>query len=169
MPTQPSNTYHLGKYWLERWRAWGKPKLGGGVHFSPLLGGDYEGHVGSSGIVIRVAGDPYEYADYVLQPFKVYAGEEDISAVVAELAGLASEDGCLVMMFREYWWEAMTNVAVMVMFAHSEAAMASRDVEAMRALDKAVVAERVATLEAMLLDEQTHPATFGTRSKRPRL
>lgn len=168
MNPQP-NLKEKQQQWLALWRDWGKPCLGTGVSFSPLLGGEHEGHIGSSEIAIRFAGDPYEYADFVLQPFKVLAGDEDISVLVAELAGLTSEDGCLVMMFREFWWEAMTNVAAMVMFAHSEAAMACRDVEAMWALDKAVAAERVATLEAMLLDEQMHPAIFGTRAKRPRL
>ena len=96
--------------------------------------------------------------------------------LVAELAGFPCDAGRLVVLLHDPWWNGMAIVAMAVQSAHLNAAWALRDVEAIRAMDAAIVSEHVASIEAAILAESV-PETlaveasppFSTRSKRPRL
>ena len=155
--------------WLDMWRGWGKPRLAMNVSFCPVDGGEFEGRVGLTNIVLRFDGEPSEHDDFFLQPFRILVFDTDLTSLVAELSGVPSDDGRLVIIYRDEWWNAMTTVAMAVQAAHCNAAWVLEDVEAMQSLDRAVASEQVAALEAQLLANAAMPLAFSSRSKRPRL
>lgn len=155
--------------WLDLWRSWGKPRIEMNVSFCPEDGGEFEGRVGSTGIVLRFDGEPFEHDDLNFQPFRILALDTDLTSLVADLSGVPCEDGRLVIVYRDEWWNAMPTVAMTVQAAHCNAAWVWEDVEAMQFLDSAVASEQVAALEAQLLANAATPPTFSSRSKRSRL
>jgi hypothetical protein len=155
--------------WLDLWRGWGKPRIEMNVSFCPVDDGEFEGRVGSTNIVLRFDGEPTEHDDFFLQPFQILVFDTDITSLVAELSGIPSDDGRLVIIYRDEWWNAMTTAAMAVQAAHCNAAWLSEDVEAMRLLDRAVASEQVAALEALILANAATPSAFSSLSKRPRL
>lgn len=168
MENNPKQT-ELASRWLEMWREWGKPPLAMKVSFSYAGDGGCIGHVGTTEISIQFDGEPFEHEEFVFQAFRVTAAEVDISELVAYLAGFPFDDGKLVFMFRENWWEAMTTVAIAIQGAHRNAAWAMKDVEAMRALDEIFASEHVAALEATMLAKAASPSALSSRSNRCRL
>ena len=164
--------------WLALWRRWGKPRLSLRLGYQPAQFGDFDGYLGVSGVSFRAAGDAFEHAGQVLQPFHIFAEEKDITLLVAELAELPATDGRIVVLCRNPSWHAMGVVASAVLVAHLNAAAAQRDIEALRALDVVIASQHVAIIEAELLAEATRrqgesgvgaSASFSARSKRPRL
>jgi hypothetical protein len=163
--------------WLALWRQWGKPRLSLELGYQPVPFGDFEGYLGSTGIVIREAGEAFAVADVVMLPFKVFACDKDITNLVGSLSGLPTEGGDIVLLHHFPSWQTMGVIVAAVLVAHLNAATEQRDVEALRALDIAVAKQHVADVEAELLAEATSchgvavasPTTFSTRSERRRL
>jgi hypothetical protein len=177
LPQSPSpKNLQACRRWLAYWRQWGKPRLSLGVRLTTVPHEEDAGCLDGSNIVIKFAGETFEYAGLVMQPFRLFADRQDITVLVAELAGFPCDAGRLVVLLHDPWWNGMAIVAMAVQSAHLNAAWALRDVEAIRAMDAAIVSEHVASIEAAILAESV-PETlavessqaFSTRSKRPRL
>ncbi len=176
---KPSERQHRRKNrlrirWLNLWREWDCPRFTLELSLSGLDGDGYEGHIGATGLASRFAGEPFEQSGQVLQSFKVFAFERDITTLIAELSGLPHVDGKVFVLMGSDRWSGMASLCMAAQAAHHDAAWHMGDIEALRAIDAPFISEEVALLESQLLSKSQGASSstsqaFSTRSNPRRL